>query len=355
MTDLQFDVHGLRTFRVSDDGHLLPVTAVDDSWRGGVCIARCRHRPAHRAPVESCRCGIYTFRTLSVLRGQYAPADLLVAVVALEGQTLAGSRGWRSQAGRVIALWVAPDALSGDLLMTLADNLPGVKIYQDVDEMLALYPDLSVESGTEAGPRSPRAARVRRQARLPLRRNAIRVERLPLYLLLTAALCALFVHAESGTAPTGLMLGFAEVGRFLAAHNQSLVIPLLLIGLSIYARATSSQLATWLSRVVRISIPVIGAGVVAALITGNHVETSPLILTIALLLWSHSRVLLAEICHTDGAGSVLARKIVRARTTRTTSLSSGGRAPGVAYQLRPDHSPRTYPLTIPVHFEPRTA
>ncbi len=354
MTDLQFDVHGLRTFRVSDDGNLLPVTAVDDSWRGGVCIARCRHRPGHRAPVENCRCGIYTFRTLSVLRGQYAPADLLVAVVALEGQTLAGSRGWRSQAGRVVALWVASDALSADLLMALADNLPDVKIYQDVDEMLALYPDLSLATTKDSAGTGPGAPRVRRQARLPLRRNAIRVERLPVYLLLTAALCWLFVHAEDLGRPTGTMQALAGIGRFLAAHNQSLAIPLLLIGLSIYARATSSHAATWLSRLVRVGIPLIGAGVVAALITGNHVETSPLILTIALLLWSHSRVLLAEICHSDGAGSVLARKIVRARTTRTTTLSSGQRSPGVEYQLRPDHSPRIYPLTIPVHFEPRT-
>jgi hypothetical protein len=354
VTDLQFDVHGLRTFRVSDDGNLLPVTAVDDSWRGGVCIARCRHRPSHRAPVESCRCGIYTFRTLSVLRGQYAPADLLVAVVALEGQTLAGSRGWRSQAGRVVALWVASEALSDNLLMKLSDNLPDVKIYQDVDEMLALYPDLSIASATETTGSSRGTPRLRQQARLPLRRNAIRVERVPVYLVLTALAGGFFVHAEQLSPPTGTMYAVAGLGRFLAAHNQLLVIPLLLIGLSIYARASSSMMATWLSRLVRVAIPVIGAGVVAALITGSHVETSPLILTIALLLWSHSRVLLAEICHSDGAGSVLARKIVRARTTRTTTLASQPRSPGVEYQLRPDHSPRTYPLTIPVHFEPGT-
>lgn len=354
MTDLQFDVHGLRTFRVSDDGNLLPVTAVDDSWRGGVCIARCRHRPSHRAPVESCRCGIYTFRTLSVLRGQYAPADLLVAVIALEGQTLAGSRGWRSQAGRVVALWVASQALSDDLLMTLADNLPDVKIYQHVDEMLALYPDLAVTAQeTDGG--FPRARQPRRQARLPLRRNAIRVERLPLYVLLTTALCWLFVRAENLSSPTGSMLALAGVGRFLAAHNQLLAIPLLMIGLSIYARAASSNLAAWLSRLVRMTIPLIGAGVVAAMITGDHVETSPLILTIALLLWTHLRVLLAEICHSDGAGSVLARKIVRARITRARAMSPGQRSPGVEYQLRPQHSPRTYPLTIPVRFEPHAA
>lgn len=349
MTDLQFDVHGLRTFRVSDDGNLLPVTAIDDSWRGGVCIARCRHRPNHQAPVERCRCGIYTFRTLSVLRGQYAPADLLVAVIALEGQTLAGSRGWRSQAGRVVALWVAPDALPDDLLMTLAVNLPDVKIHQNVEQMLAGYPDLSVAASQDTPAISPPPKR--HQIRLPLHRNAVRVERLPIYLLLTAALCWLLVHAENQSRPMGLTSALAGFGRSLAAHNQSLTIPLLLIGLSIYARASSSSLATWLSRLVRVTVPVIGAAVVAAIVTGNHVETSPLILTIALLLWSHSRVLLAEICHTDGAGSVLARKIVRARTTRSATSSAGKRSPGVEYQLRPDHSPRTYPLTIPVHFE----
>ncbi|MET3804933.1 hypothetical protein ABIB25_001929 [Nakamurella sp. UYEF19] len=350
MTDLQFDVHGLRTFRVSDDGHLLPVTAVDDSWRDGICIARCRHRASHRAPVENCRCGIYTFRTLSVLRSQYAQADLIVAVVALEGQTLAGVRGWRSQAGRVVALWVAEGALADDLLLSLADHLPDVKIFQDVDEMLAQYPDLTGKTDPVPTP----IHRSRRAARLPLRRNAVRIERLPIYLVLTGFLVWAIAGAERQRNPGGLSILLADVGRFAAAHNQTLGIAALLLGLSIYVRATGSLLAGWLSGVVRLGIPLITASVIAAVITDNYVETTPLILTILLLLWSHSRVLLADVCHTDGAGSVLARRILQARSVRNQSLSPGRRGPGVAYPAHPDHSPRTYPLILPVHFEPKT-
>ena len=80
MSELQVGVHGLRTFRVSDDGNLLPVTAVDDSWRGGVCIARCRRNPVHSAPADRCRCGIYTFH-----RKRSAPDHYGVNVFCLEG------------------------------------------------------------------------------------------------------------------------------------------------------------------------------------------------------------------------------------------------------------------------------
>jgi len=354
VSELLVDVHGLRTFRVSQDGNLLPVTAIDDSWRSGVCVATCRRRANHQAPVEGCTCGLYTFRSLGVLRSQYAPADLLVAVVALEGQTLAGSRGWRSQAGRVVSVWVAADALPEELTIALARNLPDVRMYRDLHVMMTHYPELS-ESAEVGGPDLTRTASGRRQARLPMRRNAVQLARVPLYVLGCALISWVFARAEQVPAAHigNITQAIAAFGRTLAAHNQSVALPLLVVGLAIYGRATGTTLAKWLSVAVRVCIPLICASVIAAIITGAKIEINPLIITVAFMLWTHSRVLLSEMSNTDGLGSVFARRLLMARNTRSAALSGDGKTSGIIYQIHPLYSLGRYPLTIPVHLEPK--
>ena len=355
VTELQVGVHGLRTFRVSDDGHLLPVTAVDDSWRGGVCVARCRRRASHRAPADRCRCGIYTFRNLTILRDQYEPARLLVAVVALEGQTLAGSRGWRSQAGRVVALWLGPDALPGSLIGALARNLPDVPFFDDVDVMLAPYPELSVDRTPGLGRRSvPPAAR----AVVVLRRRPVRVELVPLYLLWTAVTGWLFVTAEPLRPPahggqTGLLAGIGSVGRFLASADFALVIPLLMIGFLIAARQSTGPLAHIGSLMTRVGIPLVFSATMAALLTGQPVGLTPFgSWLVALWLWQGARFFLFSVGSTDGFGGFAARSVLRAVAQLVRTLAPSRRQPGVDFCPRPDHPVAAYPLTIPVHFRP---
>ena len=55
-------VHGLRTFRVSLDGNLLPLTQLTNDWAGGRCVARCAVGGDHTAPETACTCGIHSFR-----------------------------------------------------------------------------------------------------------------------------------------------------------------------------------------------------------------------------------------------------------------------------------------------------
>ena len=100
-------VYGLRTFRVSLDGNLLPLTQLSIDWAGGRCVARCAVGGDHKAPETACTCGIHSFRDRAHLAKQFAAADSLVAVVALEGATVEGDRGWRSQAAQVVAVWIA--------------------------------------------------------------------------------------------------------------------------------------------------------------------------------------------------------------------------------------------------------
>src|SRR6478672_6646991 len=78
------------------------------------------------------------------LRTQYRQARRLLAVVALEGQTVEGTKGWRSQAARVIDVWTGAGrwGLPAEQDGLLRQNLPGVRFHTDLDPMLAGYPEL---------------------------------------------------------------------------------------------------------------------------------------------------------------------------------------------------------------------
>ena len=151
-------VYGLRTFRVSLDGNLLPLTQLSIDWAGGRCIARCAVGGEHTAPETACTCGIHSFRDRAHLAKQFAAADSLVAVVALEGATVEGDRGWRSQAAQVVAVWIADDALPSHLRTAVLDRLPGVREYSSPEEMVAAYPGLTCAGGYPPAPSLSRGA-----------------------------------------------------------------------------------------------------------------------------------------------------------------------------------------------------
>ena len=135
------------TFRVSLDGKLLPIGRLSDDWDGGSCIARCAIGSDHAAPETDCTCGIYSFRDRIHLTRQVSAAHSLLAVVALEGSTVEGDRGWRSQAARVVALWIADDALPSTLRAALLAGLPSVREYPSPTAMIANFPGLTCSEG----------------------------------------------------------------------------------------------------------------------------------------------------------------------------------------------------------------
>lgn len=150
-------VHGLRTFRISRDLHLVPAALRVTDWDYGSCIAQCRSvyaatpsGPVHNAPDPDCSCGVYAARTLGFLQRQYSTARDVVAVVALEGRTIEGQYGWRSQAARVVALYLRPGLLTDAETALLMGHLPaGTLLFMDVRDMIAHYPQLADD---ETGP-----------------------------------------------------------------------------------------------------------------------------------------------------------------------------------------------------------
>ena len=368
--DFLVDVHGLRTFRVSDDGHLLPVTAVDDSWRDGVCIAKCRRDSDHRAPADDCRCGVYSFRHLPVLRAQYQQSLDLVAVVALEGQTLQGAYGWRSQAARVLDIWVSPEAIPAELRERLAANLPDVRFHDDVLAMVAAHPDLSVGPppviypwGVMGVPTSPTGPFLSPAAvRIPLARRpppwpVLKLRRIPAYVLGTALFAALFVaaFASADLSHLGSIFNIAgsaieRAGAFLALNSQNLLFPLLLIGMFLQVHVEQGRFAMGLGWFLRVAYPVFGGVILAAIIVpeGHPIALSmPATALNVVVLVCEIAGFVANLGRMVGTSGAVARGVLRAahgwRRHRTT---------GVNYSGALNHQLTGYPLVLPVHFEP---
>lgn len=58
MPDLRVgEIRVVRTFRVSANGDLIPLTVGGPAWTDGANTARCRER--HTPPVRHCQCGFY--------------------------------------------------------------------------------------------------------------------------------------------------------------------------------------------------------------------------------------------------------------------------------------------------------
>jgi len=109
-------VRGLRTFRVTRDGLLAPVTN-RPAWSSGTNTAVCqplgRRRlrgPEHGAvPAPGCACGLWACGSLPALReAGVLGVSRVLAVVSAHGQVLPATSGFRAQHAHIEALWLSP-------------------------------------------------------------------------------------------------------------------------------------------------------------------------------------------------------------------------------------------------------
>lgn len=270
-------VFALRTFRVSANGFLLPLSFTGADWADGTCIARCGR--GHAAPADGCTCGVYSLRDLRDLRLQYWTARRLVAVVALEGQTVEGSKGRRSQAARVVDVWTGSGrwGLPAEQDGLLRQQLPGVRFHMDLDRMLAGYPDLV----PAARPRSAAFARAARSwwssvagLRVPARRAmgwSVAVALLTTVLVgVTAESTPLFAAAVlilAQLATALLMLaGLISMSEFFTQ-----LIGVLIVGASppLFLTPRRPVLRTW-----RYASALLAAGTLASVVTAKPVPAA---------------------------------------------------------------------------------
>lgn len=309
----------LRTFRVSIEGHLLPVGCTDTSWITGSCIAECGRN--HLAPADDCTCGIYSLQNLNELRVQYASARRVVAVVALEGQVIQGVKGTRAQAARVIDLWLnaGPRGLPLEQRDLLRQNLPDVRFHTDLQQMLSRYPNL-VPS------RTPRrdllhAAAGRWWAELTHTRPTVRGG--ATWALAAAVFAAALLMLGSWTGASSaraageltlsVLLAFTW---FVLAELPALVGGLLYAGACPPTFLTPRRPVRWLWRA---GSALLTGGVLAAVVTGQHVPVGGIAASVAIALVA---VNIERFMHAMTPGNGRTRMLVVARgASRPRSVS----------------------------------
>lgn len=152
MPDIEVARYALRTFNVTS-GRLMPVVVDVDAWKDGVCEARCEEasfhqwaaggfapnrapNPPHGTPSENCSCGIYGCLTIEHLKRQYLHECMsIVTVIAVEGTTIIGDVGLRTQAARIVAYW----SPRRDIRKMCAATCVGAVGFIDLDGMLTAY------------------------------------------------------------------------------------------------------------------------------------------------------------------------------------------------------------------------
>lgn len=155
--DIEVARYALRTFKF-DSGRLMPIAVPVDAWKGGVCEAACLRdqwhpygpmlslfgiefdaldRPRdHEAPADNCDCGIYGCLTIERLKQQYPFECMdLVTVIAVEGNTIIGDVGLRTQAARVVAYWSPKKGVR----RICADTCDTATEFTSLNDMLAAF------------------------------------------------------------------------------------------------------------------------------------------------------------------------------------------------------------------------
>jgi hypothetical protein len=124
MTDIEVARYGFRTFRTwrhaeTQEQKYFRSLYSADVWDNGTMEAKCKREKTdpilssigvdHVSPHIDCTCGIYASLTYGSLIHQYREAGIFLAVIAAEGTTIIGSRGFRTQYARIVA-WTTAHA-----------------------------------------------------------------------------------------------------------------------------------------------------------------------------------------------------------------------------------------------------
>lgn len=154
------EVTALRSFRVSDDGYLLPLTDAGsyEPMPSGTATARCGRGCSHVAPDPECTCGFYAYgnRRWVQTEGLYAWSQLVLGAVHCSGRLVAGEKGVRAQQIALAGCYVnkhMPRAVLG----RLREHYPQVEFFTSRRALLAAYPETPLPTYLDpSASRSPR-------------------------------------------------------------------------------------------------------------------------------------------------------------------------------------------------------
>ncbi|MHA3704018.1 hypothetical protein ACXR2U_17760 [Jatrophihabitans sp. YIM 134969] len=149
------EIRAVRTFRVGPAGELLPLT-VATPWTAATTTAVCATGASHVAPDPDCTCGLYAYAGPPTAAEQ-AHAVHVLAVVAVWGHVVLGTRGLRAQHARVEAVWFSA-AVPDDLVAAVGRRYARVEVHRDRAAMLAAHPPTRLDT-YEPVPAAPGRAR----------------------------------------------------------------------------------------------------------------------------------------------------------------------------------------------------
>jgi len=105
-----------------------------------------QEEPPHVAPFPDCSCGIYSFTTVQEVLRQYGQYGAhVIGVVEPYGTAEQASLGQRSAKVLLLALWVENDHRRAQLQA----SYPTVRMFDDIAELMAAYPDVDDGTGAE--------------------------------------------------------------------------------------------------------------------------------------------------------------------------------------------------------------
>lgn len=138
------EVTALRSFRVTDDGYLLPLTDAggDAPWPTETSSAVCNRGRSHTAPDPECTCGFYAYGNRAWVEqyGPYAWSRLVLAAVHCSGRLVAGEKGLRGERMRLVACYVHKGFPQG-VLDLLREHYPEVEFFTSRRALLSEHPE----------------------------------------------------------------------------------------------------------------------------------------------------------------------------------------------------------------------
>lgn len=136
------EVYGLRSFLISKDGALLPLSPFgnDAPWESGTNTATCSIGGQHQVPEEKCTCGFYFYNDERWIEKELSQNFAQVrAVVACSGRIRVGDRGFRAQRGRIVALWVSQH-VPDEVVNAILGRYPEAVLHRSLRRMKSDFP-----------------------------------------------------------------------------------------------------------------------------------------------------------------------------------------------------------------------
>lgn len=138
------EVTALRSFRLTDDGHLLPLTDAGgyEPWPTTTSSAKCNRGRSHSAPDPECSCGFYAYGNRAWVQGngQYLWSQVILAAVHCSGRLVAGEKGLRAEKVRLVACYVNKHA-PAEVQEKLREHYPDVEFHHSRKSLLAAHPE----------------------------------------------------------------------------------------------------------------------------------------------------------------------------------------------------------------------